>query len=333
VGFSDLATLRFTSGTTGAPKGVTFRHSQVLWLAETVASLMPWKARTNPARYLSFLPMNHVVEGILGTYAPSYLPAPVDIFFLEDFHALSRVLPRVRPTVFFSVPRFFDKVWERFAQSFAGRLYLALPCRGFGGALRKSLRPLLRISLLRRVGLDRCSQIIAGSAPCPENMIEDYRELGIEIHNAYGLTEAPLVTINRHGANRLGTVGIPLPKTQVRIATDGEVLVAGPQVTAGYFNGSSEDIFKSGWLCTGDLGELDPDGNLIIRGRKKELLITSYGKNIHPVKIEGMLRQIPGMAEAMVVGDNRPSLSAFYGLRMDRPLLRHLKRSTGPCAG
>ena len=306
VGFSDLATLRFTSGTTGSPKGVTFLHSQILWLAETLASLLPWKARTSPARYLSFLPMNHVVEGILGTYAPSYIPAPVDVFFLQDFHALFQVLPKVRPTVFFSVPRFYDKVWERFAQGAAGRFYLSLPRQGPGGVLRTMLRPLLQRALLRRAGLNKCAQLIAGSAPSPDGLLERFRELGVEIHNAYGLTEAPLVTLNRHRANRLGTVGVPLPHTQVRLAEDGEVLVRGPQVTPGC---------RDGWLCTGDLGEIRSDGSLVIRGRKKEILITSYGKNIHPVKIEGMLRQIPGMAEAMVIGDNRPSLSALLWLK------------------
>jgi long-chain acyl-CoA synthetase len=315
VAFSDLATLRFTSGTTGAPKGVMFRHGQVLWLAEVLASLLPWKARTRPARYLSFLPMNHVVEGILGTYAPSYIPAPMDIFFLEDFHALSRALPLVRPTVFFSVPRFYEKVWARFVEGFAGRLYLSLPSNRLGNTLRRTLRPILRISLLRRAGLDKCAQIIAGSAPCAAGLLESFRELGIEIHNAYGLTEAPLVTLNRYGANSLGTVGTPLPDTRVRLASDGEVLVRGPQVTAGCFGGSTEDILRDGWLHTGDLGDLDQEGRLIIRGRKKEILITSYGKNIHPVKIESMLRNIPGMTEAMVIGDNEPALSALLWLK------------------
>jgi long-chain acyl-CoA synthetase len=315
VDLSDIATLRFTSGTTGAPKGVMFRHDQLLWLAETVATLFPWKARTSPARYLSFLPMNHVVEGILGTYAPSFMPAPVDIFFLEDFHALASVLPAVRPTVFFSVPRFYEKAWDGFAAGPAGRLYLSLPQLGFGGGLRRAMRPLLRASFLRRAGLDRCAQLIAGSAPCADRLLESFRELGIEIHNAYGLTEAPLVTLNRHGGNHLGTVGVPLPGTEVRLAPDGEVLVRGPQVTTGHFGGAAEVILRNGWLCTGDLGEITPGGSLVIRGRKKEILITSYGKNIHPAKIEEMLCQIPGMAEAVVIGDNRPALSALLWLK------------------
>jgi long-chain acyl-CoA synthetase len=259
--------------------------------------------------------MNHVVEGILGTYAPACMPVPVDIFFLEDFHALAGALPVVRPTVFFSVPRFYEKVWDRFAEGRAGHLYLSLPQRGFSEGLRKALRPLLRASLLKRAGLDRCAQLLSGSAPCSDRLLESFRELGIEVHNAYGLTEAPLVTLNRHGANHLGTVGMPLPETEVRIAADGEVLVRGPQVTAGFYGNSLEPIGRNGWLSTGDLGELTAEGDLLIRGRKKEILITSYGKNIHPAKIEGLLRQIPGMAEAIVIGDNRPALSALLWLK------------------
>jgi long-chain acyl-CoA synthetase len=317
LGLSDLATLRFTSGTTGCPKGLKFRHDQMIWLAETVASQLPWKARIAPARYLSFLPMNHVVEGILGTYAPAYMPVPVDIFFLEDFHALARALPAVRPTVFFSVPRFYEKAWEGFAENSAGRIYLSLPLLGLGGGLRRALRPLLRVTFLRRAGLDACAQLIVGSAPCSSILLEGYRELGIEVHNAYGLTEAPLVTMNRAGENRIGSLGRPLPETELRLAPDGELLVRGPQVSEGYFGDDPKPITAEGWLCTGDLGELGPDGGLLLRGRKKDILITSYGKNIHPAKIEGMLRLIPGMAEAMVIGDDRPALSALLWLKGD----------------
>jgi long-chain acyl-CoA synthetase len=131
------------------------------------------------------------------------------------------------------------------------------------------------------------------------------------IHNAYGLTEAPLITINRLGANRIGTVGQPLPMTQVQIAADGEVLVRGPQVTTGYFDEEVEPPFKDGWLLTGDLGYVTDEGSLGLYGRKKELIITAYGKNIHPPKIEAMLRDIPGVSEAMLVGDGRPYCTAL----------------------
>ena len=306
VGPSDLATLRFTSGTTGTPKGVGFRHGQLQWMAETMSALIPWKARIKPARYLSFLPMNHVVEGILGAYAPYYVPAPVDVTFLEDFRGLSQTLPRVRPTIFFSVPRFYEKVWERFKESAVGRSYGALSgSASRASVLRNLARPVLRKALLRKAGLHCCAQLLVGSAPCAPSLLENFHELGIELHNAFGLTEAPLVTLNRLGANHLGTVGRALPSTEVRTAHDGEVLVRGPQMSA---------VSDDGWLHTGDLGAITDEGDLVIIGRKKEILITSYGKNIHPAKIESLLREIPGMADAMVLGDNRPSLSALLWL-------------------
>ena len=119
------------------------------------------------------------------------------------------------------------------------------------------------------------------------------------------------MTLNRLGENHLGTVGRPLPSTEVRIAPDGEVMVRGPQVSTWSSKAGTEPLLQEGWLHTGDLGEITPEGNLVIIGRKKEILITSYGKNIHPARIEGLLRQIPGMADAMVLGDNRPSLCAL----------------------
>ena len=305
VALTDPATLRFTSGTTGRPKGAIFRHDQVRWMAETLSSLLPWNARVNRASYLSFLPMNHVVEGILGTYAPYFLPAPVDVWFLDDFRALSQALPRVRPTVFFSVPRFYEKVWESFASRPAGRFYL-----GLQGTPRNLARPLVRAALLRGSGLDRCAQLISGSAPAAPSLLSAFQELGITIHNAYGLTEAPLATLNPRGANRPGTVGVPLPETQVRIAEDGEVLLKGPQVTRGY-DGMDDQPFRDGWLLTGDLGRITEDGSLVLEGRKKDVIVTSYGKNISPGKIEAMLKGIPGIVEAMVVGEGKPFCAAL----------------------
>ena len=306
VGPDDLATIRYTSGTTGAPKGVAFTHAQLRWMAETMASLVPWSVRTRPVRYLSFLPMNYVVEGILGTYSAYNLPAPVEVTFLEDFRRVASTLPTVWPTVFFSVPRLYQKVWEELGRSAIGGQYQRLR----EGLLRHALRPAVRRMVLRRAGLDRCAQLIAGSAPVDDQLLLSFRQLGVEIHNAYGLTEAPLVTLNRLGRNRIETVGEPLPETEIRIAGNGEVLVRGPQVTAGYLDEDEQPV-RDGWLSTGDLGHLTEDGWLVLDGRKKDLLKTAYGKYLQPSKIEAMLRRIPGVTEAMVVGEGRSFCAAL----------------------
>jgi long-chain acyl-CoA synthetase len=153
-----------------------------------------------------------------------------------------------------------------------------------------------------------------GSAPASADLLRAYRELGIEVHNAYGLTEAPLVTLNRPGANRIGTVGEPLPETEVRIAEDGEVLVRGRQVMTGYFGPGTEPPFREGWLLTGDLGRLTPEGSLVIEGRKKELIATAYGKKVQLAKVESLLKAIPGVAEAMLIGEGHPYCTALLWL-------------------
>jgi long-chain acyl-CoA synthetase len=307
VDFSDLATVRYTSGTTGKPRGVMFSHGQLRWMAEYIASMPPWKNRNEPVSYLSFLPMNHVVEGIIGLYGPYYAPAPINIYFLENFQDLPRALSKVRPNIFFSVPRFYEKVWAEFSQKWHGKAYLNLS----DGPLKKLLRKIIRKIILKKAGLDRCAQLIVGSAPVSEDLLKSYHDLGIEIYNAYGLTEAPLITINRLGVNRMGTVGEPLPHTTIKISSEGEVLVKGPQVMSGYYKQTSSSPFKDGWLLTGDFGELTPEGSLIISGRKKEVLVNSYGKTISPLKIESLLKDIPGVEEAMLIGEGKPYCSAL----------------------
>jgi len=263
--------------------------------------------------YLSFLPMNHVVEGILGTYSPYYAPAPLKIYFLEDFTDLASALPQANPTIFFSVPRFYEKLWSQLKDTFFGNYYLHLK----PGILKKMLKPLIRRIFLGKAGLNRCSQLIVGSATASQHLIQDYHELGVEIHNAYGLTEAPLVTLNRRGVNRIGTVGEPLPETRLKIAEDGEVMVNGPQVTPGYFESEIIPPKKGGWLQTGDTGFITPEGSLVITGRKKELLINSYGKSIDPLRIEALLRDAPGVSEVMLVGEGKPYLSGLFWVEED----------------
>lgn len=315
VGFGDIATLRYTSGTTGRPKGAAFNHANLSWMAETIASLPPWKARTQKIIYLSFLPMNHVVEGILTTYALYYAPAPVDVYYLENFHDLQKMLPKIRPTIFFSVPRFYEKVWEQAAKSLIGRMYL----RRSDGFVKKLLEFILRFVIKKKAGIDRCAQLIVGSAPASISLLENFRSIGIDIHNAYGLTEAPLITLNRYMANKTDTVGELLPDTKIRIASDGEILVNGPQVMKEYYQDTDESPLEDGWLHTGDVGFLTDDNYLVISGRKKEVIINSYGKNINPIKIELMLREATKINNIMVYSDNKPYCTALlFGCPTDR---------------
>ena len=200
VGFGDIATLRYSSGTTGKPKGAVFNHSNLRYMAESTVSITDWRARNRESSYLSFLPMGHVVEGILATYSPYYVPAPVEIYFLEDFRKLQKALPQVKPVLFFSVPRIYEKIWEGLTTNPIGHFYVSRK-KGF---LKRILRRTVRSMTLRRAGLNKCAQLIAGSASSDQNLLQNFRELGVEIHNAYGLTEAPLVTLKPSGSKQVG---------------------------------------------------------------------------------------------------------------------------------
>jgi long-chain acyl-CoA synthetase len=258
--------------------------------------------------------MGHVVEGILGNYSPYYFPAPVEIYFLEDFRKLQSALPMVRPTIFFAVPRLYEKIWESLEKSRIGKYYLH--CKK--GWLKRLFARLIKGIVLRRTGLNKCAQLIAGSASSNVKLLEDFRDLGIEIHDAYGLTEAPLVTLNRVCRNRIGTVGEPMPFTKVQIAEDGEIMVKGPQVAVGYFDKTVETSFKDGWLMTGDVGEITSGGSLVIYGRKKELIKTSYGKGIYSGKIEGMIKEIADVNEALLVGESKPYCATLIWVKVDK---------------
>ena len=303
---TELATIRYTSGTTGEPKGVMFSYSQLKWMGEVLTNLLSWQHRNSEMRYLSFLPMSHVVEGILAAYAPYCMLCKAKIYYLTDFQMLTKALPEVRPTVFFSVPRFYEKLWEQIEQNPLGQRYLKMS----DGPLRLILARILRRAVLRKAGLDKCSQLLVGSAPISEELLLHFRQLGVEIHNAYGQTEAPLITLSRLGDNVIPSIGTPLPDTTVTVAPDGELIVSGPQVALGYYK-LETNTFKDGKLYTGDLGQMDADGHVYISGRKKDMLITSYGKNINCTKIEQRLMDIPCVEQAVLVGEQRPYCTAL----------------------
>ena len=305
----DLCTIRYTSGTTGEPKGVCFSERQLTFMGQVLTALLPWKEKQKEMRYLSFLPLSHVVEGILASYAPYYMHCPVKYYYLNDFNRLTDALPQVQPTVFFSVPRFYEKLWQQIEDNPVGKRYLANPESVTG----KLLGRLLKRVALKKAGLSKCSQLIVGSAPISEELLLKFRALGIEIHNAYGQTEAPLITINRIGDNVIPSIGTPLPDTEVTVQPDGELIVKGPQVCLGYY-GLQTDTIKDGVLKTGDLGHMDASGHIYLAGRKKEMIITSYGKNINCPKIEERMKNIPGVSEAVLIGENRPYCTALLWL-------------------
>ncbi len=307
VDFNDLATVRHTFGSTGEPKGACLNHGNLRYVAESLASNFPWKSRTTKASYLSFLPMNHVAEGITAMYSPYFIPSAMDIYFLEDYHDLPRALKIAKPTVLFAIPRFYEKLWSELELNRLGQQYLKTK----NLFKRQFLRRILRFALLRKSGLDECNQFIVGAACISETLLRNFQDLDIEIHNAYGLSEAPLVAMNKLGSNYPGTVGLPLAGTEVRVGNDGEILVYGPQVMRGYLNPRVETPFRDGWLATGDIGEFSSEGHLRILGRKKNIVVTSYGKKIPAEKIEAALKGIEHVTECIVIGDNRPFCSAI----------------------
>lgn len=308
VGFSDLATIRYTYGSTGESKGACLEHGALRHVAEGLASSFPWKVRTVKASYLSFLPLNHVAEGINATYSPYFVPTELDIYFLEDFNDLQFALKKAKPSVFFAIPRFYEKVWEELSSNALGKQFINTK----NPVKKRWLRKILKFSLLKKAGLEKCSQFIVGAACTSDVLLHNFQDLGIEVLNAYGLSEAPLVCMNQIGSNQIGTVGSPLRDTHICIDNDGEILIKGPQVMRGYLNRENVNPFKDGWFATGDVGEVTAQGNLKIHGRKKNLVITSYGKKIPTDKIEATLKTIESVKEAIVVGDNKPYCSAVF---------------------
>jgi long-chain acyl-CoA synthetase len=276
---------------------------QSSYLGEAIATNFNWKARNSAIRYLSFLPLNHVAEGIGAAYSFYYVPAKLDFYYLEEYKSLQKALRMAKPTIFFTIPRFYEKLWASILANPMGKRYV----KNKRGLKKSVLKRAVRKSLLDKTGLNECVEFYTGSACMSEILVDNFKELGIEIQNAYGLSEAPIVAMNRPGG-RSDAVGTPLVGTHIRIDDDGEVLIKGPQVMRGYLNvEKGRQPFRDGWLATGDLGELTEDGYLKITGRKKHLIVTAYGKKIPVDKIEASLRTIDSVKDSLFVGE-KPTL-------------------------
>ena len=323
-----LATIIYTSGTTGEPKGVMLTHGNVASNVMDGGAVVQVHAEDDA---LSFLPLSHAFERAVVFL---YLYHGVTVTFAESLDTIARDLATVKPTVMTGVPRVYEKFHARVHDAVAGapairqRLFhwavragLRRARAGFAG---RSVSPLGRLSLglAERLVLStirgrlggRLRFVVSGSAPLSTPIAEFFFAIGIPVVEGYGLTEtSPTLTVNPLERPKLGTVGPAIRNVELKIADDGEVLARGPNVMQGYYGKpeATAEVMRDGWFCTGDIGSLDDDGYLTILDRKKELIVTAGGKNIAPNPIEAELKRSPLVAEAVLIGDRRPYVSAL----------------------
>jgi long-chain acyl-CoA synthetase len=331
VAARDLATIIYTSGTTGEPKGVMLSHANlvtnVLGAARAFPQIRPdWTA-------LSFLPLCHSFERTAGHNF--MIHAGVTIAYAESVEKVPENMLEVRPHMMCSVPRLYEKMYARVNEKVAQdpplrqaifRWAIAVGRQGFAARVaRRAPGPWLRLRLAladrlvfskikARTG-GRLQLFISGGAPLAKEIAEFFGAASILICEGYGLTEtSPVITCNRPDRLKPGTVGLPLEGIEVRIAADGEVLSRGPHIMQGYFGkpeATREAIDADGFFHTGDIGHLDPDGFLVITDRKKDLIVTSGGKNIAPQPIENKLKTNPFFAEVVMIGNRRNYATAL----------------------
>jgi long-chain acyl-CoA synthetase len=283
----DLATIMYTSGTTGNPKGVMLTHGNLLSNAGAMA-----EAFTIPESGLMFswLPYSHIYARTVDHYLNLVIGTPLCL--AESADTLIQNLEETQPTHITAVPRFYEKVLR------------AVTCSD----------PEKTAANLRRIFGPRIDFLSSGGAPLPRPVAAAYHAAGLLLLQGYGLTEtSPVISFNRKSRFKIATVGLPIPGVEVKIALDGEVLTRGPHVMTGYWKNpqATAEAIGDGWLHTGDLGQLDDDGFLTITGRKKELLVLSNGKKVGPAFIEGLLLADECIDQAAVCGEGRNFLTAL----------------------
>ena len=324
-----LASIIYTSGTTGEPKGALLSHRNIVFDAVSAAEVI---APTPDDIALSFLPLSHIFERTVLYLA---IHCGVTVCYAESIESVAANLTEVRPTLMTAVPRFFEKVYERILKARnklspakrrlfdwslpVGRAWAEKSDRGEWISpwlgLKHAVADRLVFAKWRDVVGNRMHRFVSGGAPLSPELAYVFWGAGIPILQGYGLTEtSPVIAVNALGANRMGTVGRPIPDVEVKIADDGEILTRGPHVFSGYFNkpdASRDVVTDEGWLHTGDIGHLDADGFLTITDRKKDLIKTSAGKYVPPQPIENLLRMSPFIDQVVLVGNGRKHVSAL----------------------
>jgi long-chain acyl-CoA synthetase len=339
VELDDFLTLIYTSGTTGPPKGVQLTHRNLLALGINVDGIIDFPQ--TGGKVISWLPTAHIAERGAHYYLP--IRHGLTVTICPDPRRIIEVLPQVRPTWFFAVPRIWEKLKAGLETMIAGlpEERRAPVDRGLeaaiekvrheqageevpadiGAAAAKADREMFA-TLRSHLGLEEAIAVNAGAAPTPREVLEFFHAIGIPVGELWGMSETcGVVTLNPPGRIRLGTVGPPIPGYELKLLEDGEILVRGPGNMAGYRNQpekTAETIDDEGWLATGDIGELDEEGYLEIIDRKKELIINAAGKNMSPANIEAHLKTTsPLVGQAIAIGDRRPYNVALITLDPD----------------
>jgi long-chain acyl-CoA synthetase len=287
IGGDDLATIMYTSGTTGNPKGVMLTHGNLLSNSVATLEVSP---STPDDLVLNWLPFSHIYARTVDHYAN--IVGGRCVALAESAETVVDNLADVRPTIMASVPRLYEKVLAAVASPDKEKMWRRL----------------------RDVFGPRIDWLSSGGAPLPLAVAQAYHDCGLLLLQGYGLTESsPVISFNSKTQHKLGTVGRPIPGVEVRIAPDGEILTRGPHVMTGYWNNpqATAEAIHDGWLYTGDLGALDEDGYLSITGRKKELLVMSNGKKVVPSHLEGLIQSDPCIEQAVVCGEGRNYLTAL----------------------
>ncbi|UBU09655.1 AMP-dependent synthetase/ligase [Nonomuraea gerenzanensis] len=322
----DVATVLYTSGTTGTPKGVPLTHANIFYEVAATDRLTSLPMRGTQISYLTYA---HIAERILSLYLP--LVKVSHVHFCTDLANLGATLGQVRPMMFFGVPRVWEKMMARLLAVLAtqpeeqqaavreamaaGAAYVEAGQHGhtvtpeIQAAYDKADAALLSV-IRGMIGFDRAEWTATGAAPLPDEVQRFYAGLGLKVIDVYGMTETTgAFTGNSPACYRLGTVGRAEPGVEIRIADDGEILTRSPLNTAGYLNrpeATADLVDADGWLHTGDIGTVDEDGFYRVVDRKKELIITAGGENISPAEIENHLKQHSLIGQALAYGDNRP---------------------------
>ncbi len=319
-----LATLIYTSGTTGPPKGVMLSNENLAWTSNIAIQITTINSTDCS---LSYLPLSHIAEQMFTLHIP--ITTGARVYFAESIEAVPENLKEVQPTIFFGVPR----IWEKFHAGISAKLEEATGVKarlvkwamkvgweanqspeGTKGLQYALANKLIYSKLLPAIGMGNARVCVTGAAPIAREVLEFFASLDLVVLEVYGQSEdSGPTSFNTPTRYRFGSVGPALPGVEVRIAEDDEIMVKGPNVFMGYYKDkeATDETLTDGWLHSGDLGAFDKDGFLNITGRKKDIIITAGGKNITPKNLEAAIKNHPLVDEAVVIGDRRKYLSAL----------------------